>query len=107
MTSLSIKRKAVCEQDIDEEGNDDGGDDKNDFDQSFACVTRGVLYTQIKCANLDPRTLYWVFTTFFDSFCFCKILQPVIGLSSLGGRLVEVMEGQNGEEAERYGRWEY
>ena len=113
MTSLSIKRKAVCEQDIDEEGNDDGGDDdvdgddKNDFDQSFACVTRGVLYTLIKCANLDPRMLYRVFTFLFDSFCFGKILQPVIGLSSLGGRLVEVMEGQNGEEAERYGRWEY
>ena len=83
MTSLSIKRKAVCEQDIDEEGNDDGGDDdvdgddKNDFDQSFACVTRGVLYTLIKCSNLDPGCCTGCshfFLILFVSVRFCSLL---------------------------------
>eukprot|EP00592_Proboscia_alata_P006605 CAMPEP_0194360156 /NCGR_PEP_ID=MMETSP0174-20130528/7426_1 /TAXON_ID=216777 /ORGANISM="Proboscia alata, Strain PI-D3" /LENGTH=553 /DNA_ID=CAMNT_0039131455 /DNA_START=206 /DNA_END=1867 /DNA_ORIENTATION=+ len=66
----------------------------------FAGVTLGLLYALIKYTDLDPGTLYRVFASLFGFICFGEILQPVIGLSPLGGSLVEVMEGQNGEEVE-------
>lgn len=54
----------------------------------FAAATLGLLYAIIKYTDLDPGSLYRVFTSVFGLICLTEVLQPLVALSPLPGLLL-------------------